>query len=38
MTETLNLNFKEGTVAIMNVCQKHTGWPDDCSGSKYGVA
>lgn len=34
----LDLNFKEGTIATMNVCQKKTGWPDDCSGKKYGVA
>jgi len=35
---TLNFSMTENRAVTMNVCQKKTGWPDDCSGWKSGVS
>lgn len=35
---SLNEGFAEGTKVTMRVCQYHDNYPDDCSGTKSGVA
>lgn len=34
----LDLDFAEGTTATLQVCQQKTGWPNDCSSVRSGVA
>jgi hypothetical protein len=36
--QTLPFKWAENKTVTLNVCQKHTGFPDDCSGTKYGVS
>ena len=36
--KTLDMNFTEGKVVTLKVCEEKGNWPDDCSAQKNGVA